>query len=538
MKKKIIYTLISIVAFMLFVPNIFAEEVSVDTASKLLNAVNSSVDEDVITLEDDITLEEALVITKELTLNLNGNDLTFDANGHFVVQNEIAIRIEGGNLTITGSGKISEAEPWFAPIVIKGSKNQSDTNYSTVTIGKDVTLEGYYGVLVRQGLVSDNYMAYGITVNFNGKFKSLKDKNNTYGSAVYVNGNIQPLSSEYDTNGNIKDGVLDNYPVINIGNTAVIESLGTGVYAAGYATWNMNGAKITAVDSGIAAKAGEFNIISTEITVTGEDLRPTDGYNDGVNPSGAVFQLESNKGYAREIKLNIESGNFVSEKGAVLYEYLNTGEKGNTADDTTDTSLKEIVINGGTFKSADGKEVIALTDEFSEYNNYSDYIKGGEFKSGDKDEFVKDEVGDYILSEDAVKIVITVLVDGKKEETEELVFQKGVSIDGEMFEEIIHEKIEGLYTLNGVYSDEALTKEYIFDVDLEEDSYMYLDFTSIEDESDEGTKEEEKTEEINKEDKTDNPDTGDINLTLLISIIISGMFLLTLVLKKRFVKSN
>ena len=538
MKKKIIYVVFTIVAFMLFVPSIMATEIKVDTASKLLNAVTSAVDEDVIILEDDITLEEALVITKELTLNLNGNDLTFDANGTFVVQNEIAIRIEGGNLTITGSGKITEAEPWYAPIVIKGSKNKADTNYSTVTVDKDVTLEGYYGVLVRQGLKSDNYRAYGITVNFNGKFVSLKDSDDSYGSAIYVNGNIQPLSTEYDENGNIKEGALDNYPVINIGNTAVIESKGTGVYAAGYAAWNINGAKITAVDSGIAAKAGEFNITSTDITVTGEDLRPTDGYNDGVKPSGAVFQFESNKGYAREIKLNVESGNFVSEKGAVLYEYLNTGKKEDINDDTTETSLKELEINGGSFKSAEGKEVIAVTDKFIENTDASEFIKGGEFLSGDEEEFVKTLSGDYVLAEDAIEILITVIVDNEKKSEEKLVLEKGIIIDSEEFYQVVEDGIKDLYTLNGVYSDEDLTKEYNFDVALNDDANMYIDLTSIKAESGEETKEEEKTEEVSKENKTDNPDTGDINLTLLISIIISGMILLALVLKKRFVKNN
>lgn len=147
-------------------------------------------------------------------------------------------------------------------------------------------------------------------VNFNGKIISpAQSDHEAAGHGIYINGTINNTVS---------------YPVINIESTAVITArLGCGIYAAGYAAWNIaDGASITGLDSGIAIKAGVLNIGKATITCTGPNTAPTEGYSNGVNASGAALQIESNTSYAGNITININGASLISSCGNSVYEYL------------------------------------------------------------------------------------------------------------------------------------------------------------------------------------------------------------------------
>ena len=68
-------------------------------------------------------------ITKTVNINLNGNEITAP---------ERVFLVEGGTLNLTGKGTIKEKKANYGAIVIKGSTNPSDNNYSVVNIGKDI----------------------------------------------------------------------------------------------------------------------------------------------------------------------------------------------------------------------------------------------------------------------------------------------------------------------------------------------------------------------------------------------------------------
>jgi len=508
MKKKMLFVIATVVAFALFVPSVMAAEHTAGTASDLKTKVTNAAAGDTVKLTADITMTEALVINKALTLDLNGNDLVFDANGSYSVQNEIAIRVEGGNLTITGTGTISEAESWFAPIIVKGSKDKTAKNYSTLTVGEDVTLKGYYGIMVRQGLAADNYKAYGVTINFNGKIESLPEVGSTdsFGGGIYVNGFIKPADSEYDEHGNLPEGALDNYPVINLSDTAVIETGGVGLYAAGYATWNIDGATITAKEAGIGAKAGEFNVTDATITATGDYAVGTANGN-GINATGAAIQIESNPSYAGLVSLNITGGTFTSEKGNAIYEYnVDTSN-------TPVTSVSEVSINGGEFTSAEGKDTIALSEEFAEEHTETEFIAGGVFKSGEEDTLVGTVDGKYVPADEAIVLTLYEVTDGKVGEFVELVLVKGSILDKEAFEKTLIDglKEENKYIYDATYAEKELKNKFDFTKELTTNTDMYVSVKT-------------------------NPKTGDINLALVIGTIILGT-IGVFVSKRKFAKN-
>ncbi|MGM9878428.1 MAG: hypothetical protein ACI31R_00130 [Bacilli bacterium] len=312
----------------------------------------------IVVLRDTEVTGETLVINKSLIIDLNGHKITSSINGHLM-------RIEKGNVEITGEGTISISTAFKSAIVVKGSNNVEDENYTTVTIGEDVTLSGWAGLFVTPYASGTENVAYGVTINLNGTIKQVN------GSASFEDGGYALY-----INGNIKNKV--NAPVFNLSDTAVIESEGFGIYIAGYGTFNINGALISGVSAGIGAKSGIINFNDGIIKSTGEDLTPTISFGNGIYASGAAIQLESNAGYAGDIELVINGGKVISEKGVLIYEYLDSVD-GSTA-------VKKIEINDGEFSNPDSKAVFLVSDSFKNAN--SKFINAGKFSNDIDTDFV------------------------------------------------------------------------------------------------------------------------------------------------------
>jgi len=528
MKKRVLFIIATIVAFTLFVPSVMAAEkvAKIDETeyTTLAEAVVSATDGDIIVLTSDVSLNADLLIEKELTIDLNGKKISLVNEGN-------VIKVKGGNLTVTGTGTIEELKPYYAPIMVVGTDDQTVTDYSVLNVEKDVTLKGWAGIFVRQ---TNNNRGYGIDITFNGNIETLADASDSLGSGIYVNGNIQPKASE----------TLVNYPVITLGKDAVINSVGCGIYAAGYATWNINGATITGVESGLGIKSGKFNITDATITATGEYNIP-DGYNNGINESGAAIQIESNNGYAGNIELNIEDGTFVSENGNVIVEYLSKGSKEyDTSDDTTETSVSSIDISGGNFVSEVG--VFDLSSEFNAAN--SGFISGGTFSDGyipdaylaTAYEYVVIGNGEVVLEEDAVTLTMYFVVNGElvKDEDDqaisfETLFTKGYDFSEEEIKEleeeleILEEDINEMfkedgYVFLGLFTDKEGKNKVDFSKSLDENIDWYISV---------GEKVEEKTEELP-------PKTSDINLVLLIGTIFVGTAGAVITFKKRLARNH
>lgn len=309
---------------------------------KLEDAIANASSTDTIMLTSNVELNNTLNINKTVNIDLNGKNIEAPTK---------VFEVQGGVLNLTGKGSIKEKEPNYGAIMVKGSSDISDSKYSIVNVGSDVTLEGWSGIFVNH----DNSKSYGVEVNLSGKINAISDTNGGEGIGVYVNGNIKDKT---------------NHPVVNIKDGAHITSNGNGLYIAGYSTFNIKKAYIKGVESGIGIKAGNLNISGATIECDGEDKTPTGGYNNGMKPSGTTIQIESNKGYAGNINLNIKDGDFTSKNSHVIYEYIGGG---NT------TQVNSIDINNGTYMSEANKETLLFSNEFN--NIHDSFITGGTYSS-------------------------------------------------------------------------------------------------------------------------------------------------------------
>ena len=308
----------------------------------LAEAIANAGSNETITLISDVALDETLKINKTVNINLNGNDITAPSK---------VFEVQGGVLNLSGKGTIKETEPNYGAIMVKGSSDPNQRDYSIVNVGKDVTLEGWSGIFINH----DSSNAYGVVVNLNGKINAVSDTSGGTGIGVYVNGNIKHQN---------------NSPVVNVLDNAQINSNGNGIYMAGYSVFNIGTSNISGKESAIGIKSGELNIDGATITSNGKDYTPTEGYNNGMKASGTAIQIESNSGYAGNIGINIKNGTFKSKNSNVIYEYIGGGSS---------TQVNSINIADGTFISDADKDTLRFSDSFND--KHSNFITGGKFSS-------------------------------------------------------------------------------------------------------------------------------------------------------------
>ncbi|MBE6138622.1 MAG: hypothetical protein E7173_02620 [Firmicutes bacterium] len=314
----------------------------------LEDAIIAASSNDIINLNNDVSLDNSIEINKTVNINLNG---------HSISTEEKVFVVQGGSLNLTGKGNIYETRPNYGAIMIIGADDSSKTDYSTVSIGKDILLEGWSGIFINHL----NKTGYGIRINMAGSINAVNDASGDPGIGIYVNGNIQNKQ---------------NAPMVHLTDTAKIASSGHGIYAAGYATYKINGADIAGHEAGIGIKAGVFNILNGTIIGNGEDQTPTTGNNNGINASGAAIQIESNQAYPGNIEINIENGFFNSKNSNVIYEYTVNN---------TQTKVNSLTISGGKYISDKNADVFNLSDDLS---NKFNFISGGIFSSN-PEKFVK-----------------------------------------------------------------------------------------------------------------------------------------------------
>lgn len=316
--KRIVLTLV--MAFAIILPSIvFAETKEVKTEEEL-KAVLATGGEAKVTENFEVTKDLYLVDGKKVTIDLNNHDILF--------KNQTSINIDGGTLDLTGKGSMKNDITNYSPIYIKGSKNKEDVNYSNVTVGKDVHLKGHMAIIVVYPNDS-KYVSYGVNVNVYGTLEGDLNKNGVEGSSIQINGNIRNT---------------ENCPVFNIYSSAKLIGNTDGIYGAGYAIWNIDGATIEGVTSGIATKAGIWNIKNAKITATGEK-KDSIGEGEGIKGTGSAIQIESHPSFYGHVEMTIDGGEYTSSHNAAIQHYL--------ADSATEGALaKPIIVKGGTFYGA------------------------------------------------------------------------------------------------------------------------------------------------------------------------------------------
>lgn len=341
--KKLLFTFI--ISVLVLVPVITnAETINVKTMEELLNAVKGN---NTVVLDDNITLNKALEI--------NGNNVVLDLNGKTITITEKYIDLIKGSLEITGKGTIKDTrvlEATGSTIYVEGSTNKSDTGYSTLYVGKDITIDTtQWGLSVWD----TSAKAYGVTVNFDGTIVSTGSK----AGGITIQGNIK------------NDGTAINVPVINLSKTTKITATGSDgfpLYGAGAGQWNVVEATCEGINGALGVKSGRFNIVNATLKATGKP-GVVEGYGNGINGVGAAIQIESNNTYFGKIELLItQNSQIISEKGNSIYHY---------SAQTGVNNLNELRIHDGNFV---GDIVFQENDKV--------YVKGGTFQT--------DSIGNYV----------------------------------------------------------------------------------------------------------------------------------------------
>lgn len=341
--KKLLFTFI--ISVLVLVPVITnAETINVKTMEELLNAVKGN---NTVVLDDNITLNKALEI--------NGNNVVLDLNGKTITITEKYIDLIKGSLEITGKGTIKDTrvlEATGSTIYVEGSTNKSDTGYSTLYVGKDITIDTtQWGLSVWD----TSAKAYGVTVNFDGTIVSTGSK----AGGITIQGNIK------------NDGTAINVPVINLSKATKITATGSDgfpLYGAGAGQWNVVGATCEGINGALGVKSGRFNIDNATLKATGKP-GVAEGYGNGINGVGAAIQIESNNIYFGKIELVItQNSQIISEKGNSIYHY---------SAQTGVNNLNELRIHDGSFV---GDIVFQENDKV--------YVKGGTFQT--------DSIGNYV----------------------------------------------------------------------------------------------------------------------------------------------
>lgn len=341
--KKLLFTFI--ISVLVLVPVITnAETINVKTMEELLNAVKGN---NTVVLDDNITLNKALEI--------NGNNVVLDLNGKTITITEKYIDLIKGSLEITGKGTIKDTrvlEATGSTMYVEGSTNKIDAGYSTLYVGKDITIDTtQWGLSVWD----TSAKAYGVTVNFDGTIVSTGSK----AGGITIQGNIK------------NDGTAINVPVINLSKTTKITATGSDgfpLYGAGAGQWNVVGATCEGINGALGVKSGRFNIDNATLKATGKP-GVAEGYGNGINGVGAAIQIESNNTYFGKIELLItQNSQIISEKGNSIYHY---------SAQTGVNNLNELRIHDGNFV---GDIVFQENDKV--------YVKGGTFQT--------DSIGNYV----------------------------------------------------------------------------------------------------------------------------------------------
>lgn len=273
-----------------------------------------------------------------------GRVLTIDLNGHKISSPSMVFRICGAKVDFIGQGEIFEtADNGYAPIVIEGSK-EDVSDYTVVNIGKDITLRGWAGVFInpKEGL------CYGVKVNCSAKIEKTESFN-LDATGVYVNGSIKA------TEGNV--------PVVNLDGCR-INVKSSGIYAAGFAKWNLKNCDISAENAAVEIRAGEMVIDGGNYEATADPLTVTPNGN-GATVEGAAIGVSQHTTNL-PTSVTIKKGTF---RGA-----YSIWEK-----DVQDEIARDVItlsVENGTFKGA----------VYSQNN--ASFIKGGTFSDAPAQDYL------------------------------------------------------------------------------------------------------------------------------------------------------
>ena len=286
---------------------------TVYTVAQLQNAVKAT---------KNVVLGGNISALAQIVLNNDGAEVDVDLNGYKITKYSAPLKIQNAKVNFIGTGTISASTNHVIQIVGSGT---DVADYTVVSIGPDVTVSNgngsTWGILIDKD-AAGTYKNYGIVLNIEG---SIVTRDNGGAGAITING------SNTNTSGNV--------PVINF-NGATVKFGKLGIYAAGYAKWNLTNADIEGEYSAIEARSGE-------VTINGGDYKSTyapfkiEANGSGNTVFGAALGISQ---HTTDLPVNVvvNDGTFTGEYA--IYE--------KDVQNLTACDQIKLTVNGGTFNGA------------------------------------------------------------------------------------------------------------------------------------------------------------------------------------------
>ena len=336
MKQRILAILLSLTMMFTLVPTAMAEgsdpvaQIGETTYATLKAAFEGAKDGDTITLTDDIKVEDTLVVTKTLTLDLAGHTLSNEKN-IWSDDNWSLISVRGnGNLTITGNGKLEAKKDDCYPVDVQDEGAQ-------LTIEDGTFIGNIHAVYVKTGAAYIKGGTYRVQQKYPDPSKADEFVLNLYDA------NRRNGTAKLSVSGGI-------FVAFNPANCQA-EAQGTNFCAAGYTTSTKGNDTYTVVEGENAAVANagaNYNTLANAISSADSGDTVTllkDTKEDITIPAGKIITLDLNGN-----KLTNVSGHTITNNGNLTV----TGN--GTVDNITDGKGALVnkvgaiaTLNGGTF---------------------------------------------------------------------------------------------------------------------------------------------------------------------------------------------
>lgn len=232
------------------------------------------------------TLLENVELTSDLNITASNKNMYLDLNGYTISGNDNCSNIinfqgENSNLNIK-NGTINAVDTQMGLRI--GTRYKENQNINVIVENDVIINSNYYGIYI-------------------------------YGEESHLNlyGTINIASEGYGVSGN----GLDSGPEINVYDGAKINvANGMGIYLAHKGVTTINGGTITA-GTAIGIKAGTLNVLGGTLKATGENKTPVVNKN-GISFTGDVIFAEIHQYYHRNINVNIEGGEMLSDNANII----------------------------------------------------------------------------------------------------------------------------------------------------------------------------------------------------------------------------
>ena len=336
MKRRILAILLSLTMMFTLVPTAMAEgsdsvaQIGETTYATLKAAFEGAKDGDTITLTNDIKVEDTLVVTKTLTLDLAGHTLSNEKN-IWSDDNWSLISVRGnGNLTITGKGTLKAKKDDCYPVDVQDEGAQ-------LTIENGTFIGNIHAVYVETGAAYIKGGTYSVQQKYPDSSKADEFVLNLY-DANRRNGTAK-LS--------VSGGIFEAFNPAN----CQAEAQGTNFCAAGYTTSTEDNNTYTVVEGENAAVANagaNYNTLANAISSADSGDTVTllkDTKEDITIPAGKIITLDLNGN-----KLTNVSGHTITNNGTLFV--TGNGTVDNIAHGKSalyNNTGATATLNGGTF---------------------------------------------------------------------------------------------------------------------------------------------------------------------------------------------